>query len=67
MSTVGRQEKQVQLSGMAMKEGGEESRVIITGIVEHHDHSASGGLLTQQSPEESPESRCVEDRAHHRE
>src|SRR6266851_2460757 len=65
LRAVGRQEKQAQLSGMAMKKGGQEFCVMISGIVEHNDHSPSGRLLAQQAPEESAESRGVEDRTHH--
>ena len=65
LRAVGRQEKQTQLSGMSMKIGGQEFRVMVTGIVEHDDHAASGSLLAQEAPEESPESRGVEDGAHH--
>jgi len=38
---------------------------MITGIIEYENHAPSGGLLAQQSFEESPESRGVEDRTHH--
>src|SRR3989344_6185629 len=38
---------------------------MIAGIVEYDDHSASRGLLAQQSLEEALESGGVEDRTHH--
>ena len=59
LRAVGRQEQQAQLSSMAMQEVDEESCVVISGVVEHDDHAASGRLLTQKAPQESPEDRGV--------
>ena len=39
--------------------------MVITGIVEDDDHSASRRLLAQQPPENTLEGRGVEDRTHH--
>src|SRR5271154_3058343 len=65
LRAVGRQEQQAQLSSMAMKKVDQESCVMITSVVEHDDHAASGRLLAKQPSEESPERGGVEDRAHH--
>src|SRR5271163_5247030 len=61
LRAVGRQEQQAQLSSMVMKKVDQESCVMITSVVEHDDHAASGRLLTKQPSEESPERGGVED------
>ena len=65
LRAVGWQKQQTQLPSMAAKKAGEESGVMIAGVVEHDDHAAPGRLLPQQSPEEGLERHGVEDRAHH--
>lgn len=65
LRAVGRQEQQAQLSSVAMQEVGQKPCVMISSIVEHDTHAASGCLLAQQAPEESPEGGRVEEGAHH--